>query len=748
MTLTKLDSKGYSPRTIIIDNYDSYTFNLLQLLNNTENVIVIRNDQFSWTEFEQNILPHFDNIIISPGPGSPENSSDFGICSKILKLNNIPILGVCLGHQGIGYAFGGKIKNAERIMHGRSSLIYHDGGDGDISLFSGIPNPFWAVRYHSLVVDNENLPSELIVSACHSLEKSSKIMGLKHIKEPIYGVQFHPEAWFSICTEYGYKIIKNFNEITKKYHGKKQGLTFSRPKLPYNISALSVIPSNFFIFNPITRINNNKPKYYLVMKQFHENKWLDPYLVFKEIQQDSQNGFSFMGSTPNFSNTFSVSYSTLEKDLKIHCTNGKIISKKLEENQTFWDWMSNATRLINQNIGITKILKNNGLLYDILKLKKKEHLIIPFDFRLGMVGYFGYEMKCESMPGYVKVVPNGVGPNNKCPDSAFIFSTYAIVFDHLKKRLWSIGLIKNDDGNSLIDYNELEEDYELCLTTQFHTKLPNKLKNIDDILELYYYIRSNNPAPYSAFIYFNNLSLSILSSSPEKFLEIDDKGVIEMKPIKGTVAKANKCFCEKKTNETKDQYYDNKCDNEECCKIKRKEEDLRRIYMLKRNVKERAENLMIVDLIRNDLSQICIPNTVKVPYLMKVESYKSVHQLVTTVKGNLNRNIDYVNVIKNCFPPGSMTGAPKLRSVQLLEKLENYTPRGVYSGCLGYISLNEPNNPNNCGGGAHFSVVIRTVIICDEKDISVGAGGAIINLSNPETEWQEVLLKSQSVIPR
>ncbi|CAH1760306.1 9176_t:CDS:10 [Entrophospora sp. SA101] len=748
MTLTKLDSKGYSPRTIIIDNYDSYTFNLLQLLNNTENVIVIRNDQFSWTEFEQNILPHFDNIIISPGPGSPENSSDFGICSKILKLNNIPILGVCLGHQGIGYAFGGKIKNAEKIMHGRSSLIYHDGGDGDISLFSGIPNPFWAVRYHSLVVDNENLPSELIVSAwcfdennlqkdhsfnqyspppspssSHSLEKSSKIMGLKHIKEPIYGVQFHPEAWFSICTEYGYKIIKNFNEITKKYHGKKQGLTFSRPKLPYNISALSVIPSNFFIFNPITRINNNKPKYYLVMKQFHENKWLDPYLVFKEIQQDSQNGFSFMGSTPNFSNTFSVSYSTLEKDLKIHCTNGKIISKKLEENQTFWDWMSNATRLINQNIGITKILKNNGLLYDILKLKKKEHLIIPFDFRLGMVGYFGYEMKCESMPGYVKVVPNGVGPNNKYQYLNTIEKAKSLIYE----------------GQS----------YELCLTTQFHTKLPNKLKNIDDILELYYYIRSNNPAPYSAFIYFNNLSLSILSSSPEKFLEIDDKGVIEMKPIKGTVAKANKCFCEKKkTNETKDQYYDNKCDNEECCKIKRKEEDLRRIYMLKRNVKERAENLMIVDLIRNDLSQICIPNTVKVPYLMKVESYKSVHQLVTTVKGNLNRNIDYVNVIKNCFPPGSMTGAPKLRSVQLLEKLENYTPRGVYSGCLGYISLNEPNNPNNCGGGAHFSVVIRTVIIYDEKDISVGAGGAIIDLSNPETEWQEVLLKSQSVIPR
>ncbi|CAI2174095.1 5725_t:CDS:2 [Funneliformis geosporum] len=195
-----------SLRTLIIDNYDSYTFNLLQLWGNetnNENVVVIRNDQFSWNEFKENVLPYFDNIIISPGPGSPVTPSDFGICTKVLEELDIPILGVCLGHQGIGATFGGQLKNAKTIMHGRLSLVYHEETFDSMSLYYGIPNPFWAVRYHSLVVDNKDLPSELIISAWCSDENGSKtppfkesstIMGLNHISKPIYGLQFHPEA--------------------------------------------------------------------------------------------------------------------------------------------------------------------------------------------------------------------------------------------------------------------------------------------------------------------------------------------------------------------------------------------------------------------------------------------------------------------------------------------------------------------------------------------------------------------------
>lgn len=155
----------------------------------------------------------------------------------------------------------------------------------------------------------------------------------------------------------------------------------------------------------------------------------------------------------------------------------------------------------------------------------------------------------------------------------------------------------------------------------------------------------------------------------------------------------------------------------------------------------------IVDLIRNDLTRICQPSTVQVPYLMKVESYEHVHQLVTTVRGQLREDLDCVKAIRECFPPGSMTGAPKLRSVQLLDELEQNKPRGVYSGCLGYISLQD--NGGQKRGTSQFNVVIRTAIVrTGMGDVTVGAGGAIVYLSNAESEWNEVELKSQSIIPR
>jgi para-aminobenzoate synthetase len=168
-----------------------------------------------------------------------------------------------------------------------------------------------------------------------------------------------------------------------------------------------------------------------------------------------------------------------------------------------------------------------------------------------------------------------------------------------------------------------------------------------------------------------------------------------------------------------------------------------------------------VDLIRNDLAQVCDPKSVRVPKLMNVESYEKVHHLVSTVRGQLRENVTAVHALQTCFPPGSMTGAPKLRSVQLLDALEQHKPRGVYSGCLGYLSLD---------GSADFNVVIRTAVastkengsgkfivifdlkivsdICCIVQMSVGGGGAITFLSDPEQEWKETLLKTKSVAPR
>lgn len=188
---------------LVIDNYDSFTFNLTQSLGELGATLqVFRNDQINLKKVKM-LDP--SGIIISPGPGRPEHA---GIIVPLIQEVGIqkPILGVCLGHQAIGQAFGGNITAAPKLMHGKTSEIYHQGD----SLFRGIPNPFEATRYHSLIVEKSNLPSELRITA---ETKDKIIMGLEHKDFPIFGVQFHPE---SILTAQGKKLLSNFFNICQK----------------------------------------------------------------------------------------------------------------------------------------------------------------------------------------------------------------------------------------------------------------------------------------------------------------------------------------------------------------------------------------------------------------------------------------------------------------------------------------------------------------------------------------------------
>src|SRR4051812_47112989 len=187
-------------RTLLIDNYDSYTFNLFHLLGevNGEEPVVVRNDELPWEELA---AIEFDNVVISPGPEHPR---DAGVSLDVLRHAAVPVLGVCLGHQELAYAFGGTIERAREVMHGRLSPIRHDGS----ALFAGVPQGFLAVRYHSLVVGA--VPRELRVTAW---TPDGVIMALEHRARPLFGVQFHPE---SVSTAHGRALVENFRDLTPR----------------------------------------------------------------------------------------------------------------------------------------------------------------------------------------------------------------------------------------------------------------------------------------------------------------------------------------------------------------------------------------------------------------------------------------------------------------------------------------------------------------------------------------------------
>ncbi|MCZ6613471.1 MAG: aminodeoxychorismate/anthranilate synthase component II [Thaumarchaeota archaeon] len=190
-------------KTLIIDNYDSFVYNIAQLVGSLgSTAIVRRNDKLTLDEV-RTLNP--DRIVISPGPGTPVEKRYFGICEGILQQisSEVPTLGVCLGHQGIAHAYGGRLRRAKTIMHGKVSSIAHK----NEGVFRDVENPFVATRYHSLAIDKASLPTCLAVTA-ESLD-DGEIMGISHKDYPIFGVQFHPE---SILTSVGTKIMKNFLE--------------------------------------------------------------------------------------------------------------------------------------------------------------------------------------------------------------------------------------------------------------------------------------------------------------------------------------------------------------------------------------------------------------------------------------------------------------------------------------------------------------------------------------------------------
>lgn len=375
---------------------------------------------------------------------------------------------------------------------------------------------------------------------------------------------------------------------------------------------------------------------------------------------------------------------------------------------------------------------------------------LPAGLRGGYVGYFGYEARAamglehgHPVPGYL---PAHEAPT---PDSLWLPAVRYLVHEHARPgvaaRNWLVGdepwceaaerllstvlapagecatenapelteplLFPAPAAEAYMDsvrasQHEIYEgnSYEVCLTAQTVARIPNPSPEL--FFELYRRQRAHNSAPYAAYLRCGDFS--VLSSSPERFLSVDTHRNAQTKPIKGTVPRGAT-----------------------------PEEDAAAAAWLRTDEKTRAENLMIVDLLRNDLSTVSDPASVRVPVLMGVESYSTVHQLVSTVSSRLREGISAVAAARACFPGGSMTGAPKPSTMQIIEGLEGRA-RGVYSGALGFVSAD---------GSANLSIVIRTLVAHDEGTVTLAAGGAIVADSDPTAEYEEMLTKLRAALP-
>lgn len=654
--------------TLLIDNYDSFTYNLFQLLAEVSGVAprVIKNDELSWEAISKLKV---DCIVLSPGPGHPREPRDFGVCHAALAQHDIPVLGICLGHQGLCMLAGGEVVLAPEPMHGRISTLTHNGD----ALFADIPRSFEVVRYHSFVAATPLPPTLEAIAHTHD----GLVMGVRHRTKPQWGLQFHPE---SIASQYGHDVIRNFYRLARNWHRQPRYRVVVKT-LPHDTT-----PDSVFLHAYANRT------------QF---VWLD-----SNKDDDANSRYSILGGLDGPLSRW-VRYNVNTQQTEI------VHSDKVEHSP----------------------LPLFATLQQQLHHFATDTPELSCPFNLGYIGYFGYEIKADT-----------VGHPNRhqapYPDAQFLLVDRALVFDHQEQQVHLLalcpaessqqadawfatceawlqatpstppmqttppklsGTFDRDKTQYLQDIDQCltairqGESYELCLTNQW------RVHAAVDPVAFYFQLRQRNPAPYAALLRFGELTIA--SASIERFIRVDRGGHVETKPIKGTLPRGRNAA-----------------------------EDALLKTQLASDEKFRAENLMIVDLLRNDLGKVCQIGSVHVPTLMAVESYATVHQLVSTVRGTLKPECNALDALRACFPGGSMTGAPKLRTLDILDSLETEA-RGVYSGCIGYLALN---------GSADFNIVIRTAVFTS-NEVSIGVGGAIIALSDPQEEFAEIELKARAL---
>lgn len=737
-------------RLLLLDNLDSYTYNLAHLfaLANGSSPLVL--PASSYPNLASLHVAHgaFDAIIISPGPGTPVNTTDLPPLALEALASPMPVLGVCLGHQGLCLLAGASIERATPPVHGRTALL---APGEDCPLFRGLwdGGDFPVVRYHSLHVPAASLP-ELIVPTAWTKD-GQVLMAVRHRQRNAFGVQFHPE---SVLTAHGSALARNFLDVACAARGAVPRLMTIEAEvevdagveveavaeaellgkaLPQGAAGLAARARQ------VVGVEAGSADVFEELIAGEVAFWLD---------SASEAGISLSRCSSTGSSVSEAEGPVMRGRFSFM---GGIDGPRSEV----------VKYVLGEGVEVTaggERLVVEGSIFDYLEAEMERRKVapvqgLPVGMCGGYVGYCGYEVKADVY---------GVEENaheSAMPDAWFVFADRVLVFDHLDGSVWMVGVVEagvheeekgleawfqatekallavvpsvpqppsgrmaataavrqgalrfslersgeeyQRDVSRCLELIAAGESYEICLTNRLRTDLPEAV----DVLTIYQTLRLVNPAPYAAFLRLGK-DTAICCSSPERFLSMSSDGMVESKPIKGTRPRGSSVAEDKALAE-----------------------DLRICE------KDRSENLMIVDLVRNDLSRTCTVGSVTVPVLMEVETYASVHQLVSTVRGWRRPGISPVRVVRDAYPMGSMTGAPKVRTMSLIDELES-SPRGVYSGTIGYLSL--------CGA-TDLNVVIRTAVVRGQS-VEIGAGGAVVALSEPEEEFEEILVKGRPIM--
>lgn len=743
-----------SRRLLVVDNRDSYTFNLVQILSARAHeahpgleVVVVGADEPAAARAAL-ADPGLAGVVVSPGPGHPGRPGDFAVSGEVIDAvlargdgaDALPLLGVCLGHQGLALRFGWEVGPAPEPRHGWISALRHTG----TGPFAGLPQGTRVTRYHSLAATPGPGADPRLVPTAWSEDGVVQAVAVEGA--PWWGVQFHPE---SIASEDGAAMLHAFLAEVERRRPGSAPAGGTRPD--HRDERSRPDPRGSISREPAP----DGPALRVAVED------LDPDAL-RALGHDLR----------------SACRAVYARALTRGAGSFWLDSARTDVGTARWSVLGDAEDVLPD--GRPRVLRvdradaadHAAVLWDAVAAAAAPRPVRGGEglaFRGGLVGFLGYE---AGLAGLGVAPPRAAGPAG-LPDAWWARPARWVAADHAAGTLhvcvagqdpddaaraldaWlaavrgalaaerphtgddaeapnAAAARGEDAGDEPLEvpgtwrHNRAEyrglvercrsaltagESYELCLTSRFDVD-PGVGERVDP-LALFLELTERTPTPYAALLEVAagpgetdaDGGFAVVSASPEQFLS-GAGGVYSTKPIKGTTPRHADPVADAAAAEH-----------------------------LTTDPKTFAENLMIVDLLRNDLGRVCEPGSVHVPALMQVESYATVHQLVSTVLGRAAAGVTPVDVVRALFPGGSMTGAPKLRSVQLLAGLEG-APRGVYSGALGFLGAD---------GRTELSIVIRTAVRDAAGRWSVGAGGAVVLESDPDAEADEVLLKARSV---